>query len=184
MFLLSIFVFIIIKNTKMWYNSQHAYLHSQRYSMSTQNPGMPTRKLLHPWSLSVSPRSVEMYPVSSVVFRKWMSGKVTKSRPYFFLRCLLISFLFLSKVSLVNPDDLQNCPLVIISPIWTVFVPRALNGWAMFTMCSKVCHGLDSTLMSFPPIHRRRKTAPGLKSIHDFNTSWWGLSVYLFLYKI
>ena len=85
-------------------------------------------------------------PSVSVVFRKWLSGKVTKSRPYFFLRCLLISFLFLSKVSLVNPDDLQNCPLVIISPIWTVFVPRALNGWAMFTMCSWT--GLNTYVIS------------------------------------
>ena len=59
-----------------------------------------TRESLHSWSQSVSPRSVEMYPVSSVVFRKWMSGKFKKSRPFFFLRCLLISFPFLSKVSL------------------------------------------------------------------------------------
>ena len=52
-----------------------------------------------------------------------MSGNVTNNLPYFFLSFLLINFLFLSNMSLVNPDDFENYPLVKISPMYTVVAP-------------------------------------------------------------
>lgn len=83
----------------------------------------------------------------------WMSLNDTKNHPYFVFKCLLIGFLFLSNFFFVRTGDLGNCPLVIMTLIYTFLVPLLVRMFTTSITSWKVCRGQEFILMSFPPRH-------------------------------